>query len=211
MAARALEPSRPKPIALFALQAFLLALLIGWWPTPRALYPPLLRAQVGPLLDAGADGSIRLRASDPHVENVDTVMVATDDGAPAPRWRAELSLVRLGWWPSAVLAALVLATPMSARRRALALLAGFLWIELYVLLRLAAEVPFADYEASMGPGGALAGPAHALLRSGADILEANVVLVAVVLIAWVVLARPARGLDARSLRRIVPMRPGSVG
>ena len=137
-------------------------------------------------------------------------MEASDAGKPTPRWRAELSLLRLGWWPSAVLAALLLATPMSARRRALALLAGFVWIELYVLLRLFAEVGYADYEAVAGPDGALVGPVHALLRSSAEVLEANVVLVAVVLLGWVLLARPARGLDTHSLRRILPARPGSA-
>jgi len=201
------EALRPKPVAVFAAQAFLLALLLGWWPTPRELFPPLLRAQAAPLLDAGIAGTLTLRPSDPKVEGVDTLMEATDSGARAPRWRAELSLLSLGWWPYAVLAALVLATPMRAGRHAVALAAGFVWIEAYVLLRLYAEAGFADYEAKMGPGGALAGPVHALLRSGAEILEANVVLVAVVLIAWVVLARPARALDASALRRAVPARP----
>jgi hypothetical protein len=197
-----------KPVALFALQALLLALLIGWWPTPRALYPALLRTQAEPLLDRGSDDVVTLRPSQPALEGVDTVMEATHAGQRAPRWRAELSLLRLGWWPTAVLAALVLATPMSGRRRALALLAGFVWIEGYVLVRLFAEVAYADYEA-VRPGGDAASPAHALLRSGAEILEANVVLVAIVLIAWVVLARPARALDTRSLRRLLalPARP----
>ena len=200
------EPLRPKPVAIFAAQALALALLLGWWPTPRELYPPLVRAQAAPLLDAGIDGALSLRPSDPKEEGVDTLMEATDAGARTPRWRAELSLLSLGWWPFAVLAALMLATPMRAGRRAAGLALGFLWIEAYVVFRLYAEAAFADYEAKMGPGGALAGPLHALLRSGAEILEANVVLVAVVLIAWVALARPARVLDASALRRAVPVR-----
>jgi hypothetical protein len=199
------EPLQPKTIALFAVQAFLLALLIGWWPTPRALYPPLLRAQAEPLLAAATRDALTLGPSDPTLEGVDTAMEAREAGRREPRWRAELSLLRLGWWPTAVLAALVLATPMSGRRRALALLAGFLWIDGYVLMRLFAEVAYADYEA-LRPGAESVGIVHALLRSGAEILEANVVLVAVVLLAWVVLARPARGLDARSLRRLLPAR-----
>jgi hypothetical protein len=201
------ETLRPKPVAVFAAQALVLALLLGWWPTPRELYPPLMRAQAAPLLDAGVAGALTLRPSDPKEEGVDTLMEATDAGARTPRWRAELSLLSLGWWPFAVLAALLLATPMRAGRRAGALALGFLWVEAYVLFRLYAEAAFADYEAKMGPGGALAGPLHALLRSGAEILEANVVLVAVVLLAWVVLARPARVLDASALRRAVPARP----
>lgn len=196
-------PPRLKPVALFALQAFLLALLIGWWPTPRALYPLLLRAQAEPLLGAGSDDALTVRPSDPALEGADTVMEAHAPGSRTPRWRAELSLLRLGWWPTAVLAALVLATPMPGRRLALALLAGFLWIEAYVLVRLFAQAEYASYEA-LRPGAESVGVVHALLRSGAEILEANAVLVAVVLLAWVVLARPGRGLDTRSLRRLLP-------
>ena len=209
MKQRAADLPRAKSIGVFAAQAFLLSLLIGWWPTPRELYPPLLRAQAGALLDAHSDGAVRLRAESGK-EGVDTVMEETRPGDHAPRWRAELSLLSLGWWPSAVLTALVLATPMRARRRALALVAGFLWIELYVMLRLVAEVGYADYEALSGPGGPLSGPLHALLRTCAEVLEANVVLVAVVLLAWVLLARPARVLDTRSLRRALPA-PGARG
>jgi hypothetical protein len=192
------EPPRLKPVALFALQAFLLALLIGWWPTPRALYPPLLRAQAEPLLEAGAGGALTVLPSDAALEGSDTVMESRN-----PRWRADFSLLRLGWWPTAVLVALVLATPMPGRRRALALLGGFLWIEAYVLVRLFAQAEYATYEA-LRPGAESVGAVHALLRSGSEILEANAVLVAVVLLAWVVLARPARGLDTRSLRRLLP-------
>lgn len=184
----------------------MLALLIGWWPTPRALYPPLVRAQAEPLLAASTQDALSLVASDPEAKGVDTVMKARAVERGDARWRAELSLLRLGWWPTAVLFALILATPMSGRRRAFALLAGFLWIEGYVLLRLFAEVGYAEYEA-VRPGAEAVGAAHALLRSGAEILEANAVLVAVVLLAWVVLARPARSLDTRSLGRLLPAPP----
>jgi hypothetical protein len=191
---------RAKSIGVFAAQAFLLSLLIGWWPTPRDLYPPFLRAQAGALVGGLSGGAVTLRAEEGAVDGVDTVMEEMPPGERAPRWRAELSLLRLGWWPSAVLAALMLATPMTGRRRALSMLAGFLWIELYVLLRLFAEIAYADREA-LSPGGPLTGPLHALLRTAAEVLEANVVLVAVVLLAWIAIARPARVLDARSLRR----------
>jgi hypothetical protein len=183
-------------------QALLLALLIGWWPTPRALYPPALRAQAGPLL--GAVG-VTLRPG-AGAEGDDTVMERAWVGGRAGGWEAQLSLMNLGWYPTAALVALVLATPMSARRRALALGAGVLWIELYVVLRLFAGVLYADYEARVGPGTPLSGALHLLLRSSAAVLEANVVLVAVVLLAWVVLAKPGAGLDTRPLRRLLGAR-----
>lgn len=206
MTIRPTDPPRAKPIAVFAVQACLLSLLIGWWPTPRALYPPLMRAPLGALLGVGAEGVVSLRAFRGAEDGVDTLMQEIRIGERVPRWRAELSLLRLGWWPSAVLAALVLATPMRARRRVLALCAGFVWIQLYVLLRLFAEVRYADVEAVAGPGGPLEGPLHALLRSSAEVLEANLVLIAVVLLAWVVLGRPGRVLDTRPLRRLLRSR-----
>jgi hypothetical protein len=195
---------RSKPLALFAVQALLLSLLIGWWPTPRALYPPLLRAQTGALLGSRGDGAIELRASDG--DGVDTQMLELRPGDPTPRWRAEFSLLRLGWWPTAVLTALVLATPMTGRRRALALLAGFLWIELYVWMRLYASIVYADFEVVAGPGKPAISLLHTFLRGSDEVLEANGVLIAVVLIGWVLVARPGSAFDAGSLRRLLPAR-----
>jgi hypothetical protein len=201
-------PSRPppKPIAVFAVQAALLSLLIGWWPTPRALVPALVRAHAAPLINATGSQQVTLRASDGEQGDVDTLMEGFLPGDPTPRWRAELSTLRLGWWPSAVLLALVLATPMTTRRRLLALCAALLWVELYLLLRLTAGAAYAGYEARYGPGEPLTGPLHALLRTGAEVLEANGVLIAVVLIGFVVVARPAGAFDTHSLRRLMPQR-----
>ena len=39
------SPIPPKPVLLFAIHALVLALLIGYWPSPRAVYPGLFRAQ----------------------------------------------------------------------------------------------------------------------------------------------------------------------
>jgi hypothetical protein len=60
-----------------------------------------------------------------------------------------------------------------------------------VLLRLFAEVGYPDYEA-LRPGAESVERRPRALRTGAEVLESNAVLVAVVLLAWVVLARPAR-------------------
>jgi hypothetical protein len=200
-------PPPRKPIALFALHAAVLALLIGFWPTPRALYPEFVRAHAGAVLSLGREGSVSLRANADLEDGADTVMEELSAGARAPRWRAELSTLSLGWWPFAVLAALLLATPMAARRRAIALAAAFLWVEAYVLLRLLAGAGYADYEASAGAAGKLLGPMHAALRTATSVLEANGVLVAVVLLGWVVLARPADAFDTSSLRRLLPRSP----
>jgi hypothetical protein len=198
------KPLPRKPIALFAVQAFLLSLLIGWWPTPRALYPELVRVHVGPLLDATSSQHVALRANPGDAADGETVMEGFRQGERTPRWRAELSTLHIGWWPTAVLLALVLATPMRTRRRLFALGAALLWVEAYLLIRLAAGAAYAGYEARFGPGEPPSGAAHALLRTGAEVLEANGVQIAVVLIGYVVVARPAGALDTRSLRRWMP-------
>jgi hypothetical protein len=200
------DPPRPprKPVALFALHAGLLALLIGWWPTPRALYPMFVQAHAGAVLGAGREDVVVLRANPSSKEGDDTLMEEFAPGASVPRWQAQLSTLNLGWWPFAVLAALLLATPMPGRRRALALLGGFAWVEAYLLLRLAAEVAYANFEASAGPGGESSGAMHSLLRTSVSVLEANAVLFAMVLLAYVVLARPVAALDTSALRRMLP-------
>jgi len=198
------SPQGPKPIAVFAVQALLLSLLIGFWPTPRALYPAFVRSHVGAVLGVARDRIVTLRPSaGAEQEDGDTVMEGFRPGDRVPRWRAGLSTLHLGWWPTAVVAALVLATPMTTRRRVLALLGGCAFIEGYVLLRLSAEAGFADYEARYGPGGPLAGPLHALLRTSVEVLEANGVLVAFVLLAWVVVARPSGAFDTSRLSRLL--------
>ncbi len=189
------------------MQAFLLSLLIGWWPTPRALYPVFVRAHAAPLIGASGSQQVTLRASNGKLGDVDTLMEGFVPGDRTPRWRAELSTLRLGWWPSAVLVALVLATPMTTRRRLAALCAGLLWVEIYLLLRLAAGAGYASFEARYGPGAPLTGPLHALLRTSTEVLEANGVLIAVVLLGFVVVARPSGAFDAHFLRRLMPQRP----
>jgi hypothetical protein len=200
------DPTQPprKPVALFALHAVLLALLLGFWPTPRALYPAFVQAHAGALLGAGRESTVVLRANpDPRLGE-DTLMEEYAAGASEPRWRAGLSTQNLGWWPFAVLAALLLATPMRPRRRALALLGAFAWIEAYLLLRLALQIAYADLDGGAAPEAASPGALHTMLRTGVSVLEANAVLMAVVLLAFAVLGRPATALDTSALRRMLP-------
>lgn len=185
----------PKPVALFCLHAALLAVLIGLWPTPRALYPPLFHARAEALFSAVSDSPLRFGPAEP--EGPDTRMSRWRAGAPV--WTSEFGAVRLGWWPAAALLALLLATPLAPGRRALAALAGLLLLELFALARVGIEVAYLDLELARGPGGAASGPLHLLLRAGSESLTATIPSAAAVLAVWVAVARPRGRIDATAL------------
>src|SRR5262245_58377396 len=102
MSANAAASPPPKPVLLFAAHALALTLLIGLWPTPRDAYPGVFHAHANPLL---LSFDVRLESPPPGSEP------ATDTAMIGPTWRSSFSVERLGWWPSAALIALLLATP----------------------------------------------------------------------------------------------------
>jgi hypothetical protein len=190
----------PKPVALFALHALALALLLGWWPTPRALYPELLYAQ-GNAIFAGA----RLRAAPPErYETRDSLMEGFAPDSGELRWRVRFDAINVGYWPSAVLLALLLATPLPARRRSLGVVGGLLWIDALALGRLAVEVLHATAEVESGaPGAAGAAGTLLLLRTSSEVLNSNIVTIAAVLLGWVAVASPRRTLELGGLERLL--------
>ena len=160
------SPAPSKSLPLFAVHALVVALLLGYWPSARDLYPDLFRAGVGAVFASGEAPSLAVRPGRLRGDDVTDTFVERL-GAPEaePRWRINLSSIRMGYWPSAVLAALLFATPMPGRRRAWALLVGFVWIGAYALGRLWLEVLRADAE--LAGGGVAAGrllPAELLDR-----------------------------------------------
>lgn len=193
------------------MHAFVLALLLGNWPSARALYAPAFRAQARALFGGGERGSIVLRpATGKPVAGLDTFVEAFDVGSDAPRWRLSVSVLRLGYWPSAVLLALLLATPLSARQRLRASLLGLLWIDAFALGRLGLEILRAFSELHSGSGSeTLAKATGSLLvyRTASDVLNSNIVVIAAVLLGWVAVCRPRRALDTRALVRLLG-RPG---
>jgi hypothetical protein len=203
-------PTRPKSVVVFAAHALALTLLIGWWPTPRERAPALLHWSANAVF--GAVGSpVRLRAPGAEAApGVDTWMQRP--GPAGPVWTSGFGAWRVAWWPCAALAALLLATPMSARRRALALGGGGLALGAFTLGRLAVEIAYLDYELAHGPGGPTGGPLHLLLRVGSESLTATVPSAAAVLVLWAALARPREALDPGALRGplgLAPARPAA--
>ena len=192
---------RPSSIPLFAAQALALALLIGHWPSPKRHYPEFLHAHAAPILSWATGHPVGLWApesDDPG--DVDTVMKGYAHGSIHSLWVSRFSVTRVGYWPSAVLAALILATPLAPLRRSAALLGGLLLLNLVTLGRLGVEVVYAYYEIEHGPGQAAQGVVHFLLRVGSESLTASIPSAAVVLLIWVLVANPRRALDVASVR-----------
>jgi hypothetical protein len=194
---------RRSSIPLFAAQALALALLIGHWPSPKRHYPAFLHAHAAPVLSWATGHPVSLRAPPAGAPGeVDTVMKGYAHGPVHPLWTSRFSVTRVGYWPSAVLAALILAMPLAPLRRGAALLAGLLLLNLVTLGRLGVEITYAYYEVEHGPGQAARGVAHVLLRVGSESLTASIPSAAAVLLIWVLVANPWRALDATSVRKL---------
>ena len=218
------SPSRipPKPILLFLVQALALFFLIGHWPTPKDAYPALFQAHANAVFGLLPDHTVELgpapesggSSPEGRESQVDTAMTGRVRGVAGPGWTSTFSANRIGYWPLAALAALILATPMTSWRRLAALCGGLLLLDATTLARVGVEVAYAFAELTHGPGGDLRGFGHLLLRVGSEALTATVPSLAAVLVVWVLVARPAAALDLGLLRRLLSQRapaPGATG
>jgi len=200
----------PRPVVIFAVQAFLLALLIGHLPSPKAHFPAFFHAQAGPLLSFLTGHPLRFEVPDAvTLEGVDTTLKGYAYGSVRPVWISQFSVVRIGYWPAAVLVAMILSTPLTPLRKWMALAVGLLCLDLFTLGRVGIEVMYAYYEVLHGLGQAVRGPLHLLLRVGSESLTASIPSVAAVLSIWVLVADPRHTLDVGSLRRRFSGRPAA--
>jgi len=176
----------PKPLLVFAVHALLLGALIGFWPTPRQAWTPLFHARANLVFDTVDAGRLEMAA--PPERPPDTRLSRLHGGRPL--WHSQFDVDRIGWWPAAALLALLLATPLSALHRALAVVAGLALLDLFLFGRIAVEVAYLDFEIARGPGRPAEGLWHLLLRSGSESLTATIPSVAAVFVCWVALAQP---------------------
>ena len=198
MSASATRP-RPKPGFWFAAHAIALTLLIGFWPTPRAAYPALFHAHANALLRYLEWPYVRLAPPSPESgRTTDTEMTGAPRADAAPEWHSWFSVGRIGYWPSAALVAMLLATPLAPLRRAIAVALGLALVDAFTLARIALEIAYAS---SQRPGAPADGPARLLLEVGSESLTATIPSAAFVLVCWVVIASPWHSIDLGARRR----------
>ncbi|HKA16649.1 MAG TPA: hypothetical protein VKH41_16630 [Myxococcota bacterium] len=197
---------RPKPVLWFAAHAIALTLLIGLWPTPRAAYPALFHAHANALL-AHLDAP-RVRLGPPSRESgrkTDTEMTGAPRPGAEPEWRSWFSVGRIGYWPSAMLVAMLLATPLAPLRRAIAVAVGLALVDAFTLARIGVEIAYAS-TARLGAASE-SGTGRLLLQIGSESLTATIPSAAFVLVCWAVIASPWRTIDLGAARAALGMDP----
>ena len=172
-------------------------------PSPRAIYPGLFRAQARAVFGTGAPAALTLRkGTGDSLGEKDTFVEAFDGEAAEPSWRLSISAVRLGYWPSAVLVAMLLATPMRARRRLLAIGLGVAWLHVFAFGRLELEILRAFAELAQGSTAEATGSLPAY-RAVSEVMNSNIVVISAVFLGWVAVASPRRTLEMSSLTRLL--------
>ena len=187
------EPRRSKSALWFVAHAAALALAFGIWPSPRAAYPALFHAHANALLQQVDEPAVRLGSPAPDAgARTDTAMTGAQRAGEPIAWTSYFSVVRIGYWPSVALLALVLATPLPPLRRTLTARLGLVLVDLFTLASIGAEIAYAFHELSLRTGMVGRGPLDLLLRIGSESLPATIPSGAFVLVCWVVLATPRR-------------------
>jgi len=195
---------RRKPVHILLLHAAFLLALFGVLPGSREIYPRLFHAAGNALLGSMGEGlSVHFRLIDPsaRADSADTQMLGREAGRLEYRWRAVYSGYRRGFWPSAVFAALVLATPMSRRRLAVILPLGVLLFNAFFLLQVAALSWLLFASTAPGAGSWTSSPLVVPLAR--EMFNSPIGNFAAVFLLWAWLARPAQGIDLESLNALL--------
>jgi hypothetical protein len=201
--------ARTKSVQLFLLQAAILLLVIGHFPNSTSIYPRIVHAEANLLFGAfGAGRSIAFTGVEPAstADGSDTRMWGMVRGEQTRRWQAVYSIRRRGYWPTAALVAMVLATPMSRRRRAWAVPGAAVLLNIFLMAQLAAFglCAFGASEPS--------GPDPGWLRAvsvATRFFNSPVPSYAVVFMLWTLLVRPSAGIDVRRFVGCLAWRRGA--
>jgi hypothetical protein len=126
-------------LALFFVRLVVLyALLIAPWPGLRAGYAGLFRAGTAVLFGSfGSDGQVQVEPLPDGEGGNDVRLLCGNRRVPGVYARASCNSVLAGYFPTAFVVALVLATPLPWSRRWKALLWGLLLINAFVAGRVA--------------------------------------------------------------------------
>ncbi len=187
---------RTKSIQLFLLQAAIWLLVIGHFPNLASVYPKVVHAEANRLFGSlGSERSIVFTEIDPAsiADGSDTLMRGIVQGEQSRRWQAIYSIRRRGFWPTAALIAVVLATPMRRRRRMFAVPGSAVLLNIFLMVQLAA-VGVCAFGAS-DPSGPDPGWLRAMsITTG--FFNSPVPSYTLVFVLWTLLARPSTGIDA---------------
>jgi len=146
-----MPPLPTRRIAGFALRFGLAyGLLLLAWPLIGFVYRPVYCA-LGNLAFEGGEASAHFqqRAPGPRDDGFDIEVVLTRRGPPPVTGRMNSSSRLVGYLPTVILLALILATPISWRRRWRALWIGGLLVTAFVALRMA--IPLLQTFSAPGP------------------------------------------------------------
>jgi hypothetical protein len=142
---------------IFALQfALIFSILIAPWPGQTAAYGAYFRTIGQDFFDTLGEGSNIQFSADSNGSFDTAVMLSkADDRKTGRSWRRELDSRSIGWIPTALVVALVLATGLPWRRRLGALLAGVALTQAFILFSVLTWVwdysSLSEYSAGLGP------------------------------------------------------------
>jgi hypothetical protein len=129
-------PVRSALVGFFIKLLIINAVLLLPWPAWRDLYATGFRAAANVLLGSiGRDGIVRFEPGEATDVNMDSRIVLQNRSTQAQSHVA-FNCRFAGWLPTAMTAALVLATPLPWRRKLAALAAGLALVHLFIALRL---------------------------------------------------------------------------
>ena len=186
-----------KPIQTFALHACFLTLLFWVMPAFDAAYAFGFKSTGNALFgQLGSNLLVEYRWIPPGERDSmgEMEMVGRVIGVDRLAWESRYEVRNRGYAPSAMLLALMLATPMSRKRRVFGSVAGLIALNLFFVGQtgLLATTAFAAANASLVPAGES-------LASSVEIVKQftgqPIPRYAAVFATWALLAAPARGLD----------------
>ena len=162
------------------------------------------KTQIGLLVDYRGLNVAEISDLRRKLHGSDTQMRGMVRGEETRRWQAVYSIRRRGYWPSAALVAMLLATPMSHRRRALALPGAAVLLNVFLMAQVAA-VGLCAFGASQPTG-----PDPGWLRAlsiATRLFNSPVPSYALVFVLWTLLARPSTGIDVCRVAGLLARRP----
>ena len=204
------SPIRPRPGHVFVVEAAAIALVLGLLPLalpgPTTGYARIFNAHAEPIYNTvlrwvSPERRVRMATLDPsqYADRRDTRMVGFGPYREPREFRQFYRVHTMGWWPTAVVTGLVLATPLPWRRRLLTWLAALLLVDALLLLRVGVMV-WVNFAASV-PG---AGEGWERARQVAgESFTSWVPPMVIALVAWAAVGRPASSVDWSAALRLL--------